>query len=134
MKSPRNKILEKEKEIVKQHHDQIVFDLKRAFLQFITLFLINQGPKYTYEIKAEILKLSKGGFDIDRNNLYKKLRSLEKDGVLKSKLEPSAKGAQRKYYTITPQGQKLLTKSVETLYPLLSSLWKNIIKRPRRKN
>jgi PadR family transcriptional regulator PadR len=134
MKSPRNKILEKEKEIVKQHHDQIVFDLKRAFLQFITLFLINQGPKYTYEIKAEILKLSKGGFDIDRNNLYKKLRSLEKDGILKSKLEPSAKGAQRKYYTITPQGKKLLTKSVETLYPLLSSLWKNIIKRPRRKN
>ena len=132
MKSPRNKILEKE--IIKQYHDQIVFDLKRAFLQFITLFLINQGPKYTYEIKAEILKLSKGGFDIDRNNLYKKLRSLEKDGILKSKLEPSAKGAQRKYYTITPQGKKLLTKSVETLYPLLSSLWKNIIKRPRRKN
>jgi PadR family transcriptional regulator PadR len=132
MKSPKNKILEKE--IIKQHHDQIVFDLKRAFLQFITLFLINQGPKYTYEIKAEILKLSKGGFDIDRNNLYKKLRSLEADGILKSKLEPSAKGAQRKYYTITPQGEKLLTKSVETLYPLLSSLWKNIIKRPRRKN
>ena len=127
-----NKILAKE--IIKQHHDQIVFDLKRAFLQFITLFLINQGPKYTYEIKAEILKLSKGGFDIDRNNLYKKLRSLEKDGILKSKLEPSAKGAQRKYYTITPQGQKLLTKSVKTLYPLLSSLWKNIIKRPRHKN
>ena len=127
-----NKILEKE--IIKQHHDQIVFDLKRAFLQFITLFLINQSPKYTYEIKAEILKLSKGGFDIDRNNLYKKLRSLEKDGILKSKLEPSAKGAQRKYYTITPQGKKLLTKSVETLYPLLSSLRKNIIKRPRRKN
>jgi PadR family transcriptional regulator PadR len=132
MNPPRTKI--QNKDIIKQHHDQIVFDLKRAFLQFITLFLINQGPKYTYEIKAEILKLSKGGFDIDRNNLYKKLRSLEKDGVLKSKLEPSAKGAQRKYYTITPQGQKLLTKSVETLYPLLSSLWKNIIKRPRRKN
>ena len=112
-----NKILEKE--IIKQHHDQIVFDLKRAFLQFITLFLINQSPKYTYEIKAEILKLSKGGFDIDRNNLYKKLRSLEKDGVLKSKLEPSAKGAQRKYYTITPQGKTLLNKSRETLYPLL---------------
>ena len=127
-----NKILEKE--IIKQHHDQIVFDLKRAFLQFITLFLINQGPKYTYEIKAEILKLSKGGFDIDRNNLYKKLRSLEKDGILKSHLEPSIKGAQRKYYMITPQGKTLLNKSRETLYPLLSSLWKNIIKRPRRKN
>ena len=127
MPSSRAKTLEKD--IIKQHHDQIVFDLKRAFLQFITLFLISQSPKYTYEIKAEILKLSKGGFDIDRNNLYKKLRSLEKDGVLKSKLEPSIKGAQRKYYTITPQGKTLLNKSRETLYPLLSSLRKNIIKR-----
>jgi PadR family transcriptional regulator PadR len=127
MKSPKNKALEKD--IVKQHHDQIVFDLKRAFLQFITLFLINQGPKYTYEIKAEILKLSKGGFDIDRNNLYKKLRSLEKNGLLTSQLEPSIKGAQRKYYTITPQGKTLLNKSRDTLYPLLSSLRKNIIPR-----
>lgn len=123
-----------EKEIIKQHHDQIVFDLKRAFLQFITLFLISQGPKYTYEIKAEILKLSKGGFDIDRNNLYKKLRSLEKDGILKSQLEPSVKGAQRKYYTITPQGQRLLNRSRETLYPLLSSLRENIVKNYRRKS
>ena len=127
MPPPRTKI--QDKDIIKQHHDQIVFDLKRAFLQFITLFLINQGPKYTYEIKAEILKLSKGGFDIDRNNLYKKLRSLEKDGVLKSKMEPSIKGAQRKYYTITPQGKTLLNKSRETLYPLLSAFRENIINR-----
>jgi len=123
-----------EKEIIRQHHDQIVFDLKRAFLQSITLLLINQSPKYTYEIKADILKLSKGGFDIDRNNLYKKLRSLEKDGIVKSHLEPSIKGAQRKYYTITPQGQILLTKSIGTLYPLLASLRENIVKRNRRKS
>ena len=127
MNPPRTKI--QDKDIIKQHHDQIVFDLKRAFLQFITLFLINQGPKYTYEIKADILKLSKGGFDIDRNNLYKKLRSLEKDGILKSKMEPSIKGAQRKYYTITTQGKRLLNKSKGVLYPLLSAFRENIIKR-----
>ena len=127
MKLKKNKLLEKE--IIKQHHDQIVFDLKRAFLQSITLILINQGPKYTYEIKADILKLSKGGFDIDRNNLYKKLRSLEKDGVLNSHLEPSVKGAQRKYYTITPQGQELLTRSIATLSPLISSLKEHLVNR-----
>ncbi len=126
MKSTRNKILEKE--IVKQHHDQIVFDLKRAFLQSITLLLINKSPKYNYEIKADILRLTKGGFDIDRNNLYKKLRTLEKDGILKSQLEPSNKGAYRKYYTITPQGKILMTKSLGTLYPLLSSLRKNLVR------
>ena len=124
MKSPRNKILEKE--IIKQYHDQIVFDLKRAFLQFITLFLINQGPKYTYEIKAEILKLSKGGFDIDRNNLYKKLRSLEKDGILKSKLEPSAQGANRKYYSLTPFGKSFLKEISALIVPVIDSFYENI--------
>jgi len=111
-----------EKNIVSKYHDQIVFDLKRGFLQFIILLLINQGPKYGYEIKAEILKQTMGGFDIDRNNLYKKLRALEKDGILKSNMRPSSRGAQRKYYTITPLGKKLLKKNSEILSPLMGAL------------
>ncbi len=116
----------RQKEIVTKYHDQIVFDLKRAFLQFITLFIISEGSKYAYEIKAEILKQTRGGFDIDRNNLYKKLRSLEKDGILKSYMEPSLRGAQRKYYTITPLGKKLLKKNIDMLLPLMHSIRENI--------
>ncbi len=115
-----------ENEVVRKYHDQIVFDLKRAFLQFITLLIIDQGPKYTYEIKAEILKQTRGGFDIDRNNLYKKLRSLERDGILKSHMEPSERGAQRKYYTITPLGKKLLKRNFDLMSPLMQSLRDNI--------
>ena len=84
--------------IIVKYHEQIVFDLKRAFLQFITLLIINRGAKYAYEIKSELLTQTRGGFDVDRNNLYKKLRALEKDGILKSNLEPSERGANRKYY------------------------------------
>jgi len=113
---------EREKSITAKYHDQIVFDLKRAFLQFIILVLLRRGDKYGYEIKAEILKQTMGGFDIDRNNLYKKLRSLEKDGVLKSHLQPSTRGAQRKYYTITPLGKDLLQKNSEMLFPIMKSL------------
>ena len=117
-----------EKKIVKKYHDQIVFDLKRGFLQFITLLIINSGPKYAYEIKADILKMTMGGFDIDRNNLYKKLRSLERAGILKSHMEPSERGANRKYYTITPMGRKLLDRNSNLLFPLMKSLRKNITK------
>ena len=113
--------------IKKKYHDQMVFDLKRGFLQFVTLVIINESPKYVYEIKAEILKQTRGGFDIDRNNLYKKLRSLEKDGVLKSHLEPSARGAQRKYYTLTRLGTSLLRETHDMLYPLMASLRVNIV-------
>ena len=116
------------KQIPKKYHDQIVFDLKRAFLQFITLLIIHRGPKYSYEIKAEILRITRGGFDIDQNNLYKKLRSLEKDGILRSHMEPSKRGAQRKYYIITPLGKKLLDGNSQLLLMLMQSLRENITK------
>ncbi len=115
-----------EKKIVKTYHDQTVFDIKRSFLQFITLLIIDQGPKYSFEIKADILKITMGGFDIDRNNLYKKLRSLERDGILKSHKEPSLRGANRKYYTITAFGRMLQEKNSELIYPLMKALRENI--------
>jgi len=128
----KNKDPEKSQlKIKEKYHDQIVFDLKRGFLQFITLVIINESPKYAYEIKAEILKQTRGGFDIDRNNLYKKLRSLESDGILKSHMEPSARGAQRKYYTLTKMGNALLKKTHDMLYPLMSSLRVNIIQQAK---
>ncbi len=124
----KNKKVEMPKQKIKEkYHDQIVFDLKRGFLQFITLVIISESPKYVYEIKAEILKQTRGGFDIDRNNLYKKLRSLESDGVLKSHMEPSARGAQRKYYMLTKLGSVLLRETHELLYPLMTSLRLNLL-------
>jgi len=111
-------------QIVKRHMDQLIFDLKRGFLQFAALALINQGAKYAYEIKAEILTITNGLFDIDRNNLYKKLRSLEKDGILKSYAEPSAQGANRKYYALTPFGKKLLDEMYSLLRPVMDTFRK----------
>ena len=104
--------------------DQLIFDLKRGFLQFAALALINQNAKYAYEIKADILKITNGLFDIDRNNLYKKLRSLEKDGILKSFAEPSVQGANRKYYELTPFGKKLLDEMYGLLRPVMDTFRK----------
>lgn len=112
--------------IIQKQIDQLVFDLKRGFLQFVTLYLIAQKPRYAYEIKEEILKITQGTFDIDRNNLYKKLRILEKDGILKSHLKHSQQGADRKYYAITPFGKKLFDEMYQLLIPVMASLHKSI--------
>jgi len=112
--------------IIEKQTNQLVFDLKRGFLQFVTLYLISQQPRYAYEIKDEILKITSGTFDIDRNNLYKKLRLLEKEGFLKSQLEPSQQGADRKYYSITPFGKKLFIEMYQLLIPVMGSLHKRI--------
>lgn len=113
-------------DIINRQIDQLNFDLKRGFLQFVTLHLISQSPRYTYEIKEEILKITMGAFDIDRNNLYKKLRHLEEDGILKSHLQHSSHGADRKYYSITPFGKKLYKEMHQLLIPVMSSLHKRI--------
>lgn len=114
------------KDIIKKQIDQLNFDLKRGFLQFVTLHLISQSPRYAYEIKEEILNITRGAFDIDRNNLYKKLRHLEKDGILKSHLKSSSYGANRKYHSITPFGRKLYKEMHQLLIPVMSSLHKRI--------
>jgi PadR family transcriptional regulator PadR len=112
--------------IIKKQIEQLNFDLKRGFLQFVTLHLISQKPRYAHEIKEEILTISRGAFDIDRNNLYKKLRILEKDGILKSQLKPSSQGADRKYYEITPFGKRLYSEMHKLLIPVMSSLHKRV--------
>jgi len=114
------------RDIIKKQIDQLNFDLKRGFLQFVTLSLISQKPRYVYEIKEEILNITRGVFDIDRNNLYKKLRLLEKEGILKSQLQHSNHGADRKYYSITTFGRKLYKEMHQLLIPIMSSLNKRI--------
>jgi PadR family transcriptional regulator PadR len=45
--------------------------------------------------------------------LYPVLRSLEKNGLLASQVEPSVSGPPRRYYTITHTGRKTLVTWVE---------------------
>jgi len=118
----------KKESIIKKQVEQLIFDLKRGFIQFVTLYLIVEKPRYPCEIKEDILNITRGVFNIDRNNLYKKLRSLEKDGFLTSQLQPSFRGADRKYYTITPFGKILFKELCGTLIPVMSSLHERVRK------
>ena len=117
-----------EEKIINKHVEQLLFDIKRGFLQFIVLSLINKRPKYAYEIKDDVYKITGGTFDIDRNNLYKKLRILEREGILSSTEEPSTQGANRKYYTLTPFGKRFLKEVAKLMVPVIESFYENIRK------
>ncbi len=99
--------------------EQLLFDIKRGFLQFVVLSLIAQGPKYAYEIKHQVYQVTGGAFDIDLNNLYKKLRSLEKEKILKSSEKPSVQGANRKYYSLTTYGNKFFSEVLTRMKPVI---------------
>jgi DNA-binding PadR family transcriptional regulator len=118
----------REQKIIHGHIEQLLFDVKRGFLQFIVIALIDQRPRYAYEIKNEVFRITKGTFDIDRNNLYKKLRTLEADGILKSEEEPSSHGANRKYYSLTAFGKKFLKEISRLMLPVIDSFYEHIRK------
>jgi len=120
------KLRNSEQQIMSKHLEQLQFDIKRGFLQFTVLSLISRGPKYAYEIKDDIYEATEGTFDIDRNNLYKKLRTLENEGILKSVKEPSAQGANRKYYSLTPFGRSFLKEISALMVPVIDSFYENI--------
>lgn len=116
----------KDKSIIQRHMEQLLFDIKRGFLQFVVLSLIYQEPKYAYEIKQKVYQITKGAFDIDRNNLYKKLRTLEQEGILKSFEEPSEQGANRKYYTLTPFGKIFYHEVASLMKPVIDSFYERM--------
>jgi len=112
-----------ERAIIEKHLEQLLFDIKRGFLQYVVLSLIDQGPKYAYEIKLKVYSVTGGTFDIDRNNLYKKLRTLEHEGILKSSEKPSDQGANRKYYSLTPFGKNFLKEVSSLMQPVIESFY-----------
>lgn len=118
--------MKKDTIIIQRHMNQLLFDIKRGFLQFVVLSLIDQEPKYAYEIKQKVFQITGGIFDIDRNNLYKKLRTLEQEGILKSFYKPSSKGADRKYYALTPFGKRFYTEIASLMKPVIESFYERM--------
>jgi len=118
--------MKKDSLIIQRHMQQLLFDIKRGFLQFVVLSLINQQPKYAYDIKQKVYQITGGTFDIDRNNLYKKLRTLEQEGILKSFEKPSRQGANRKYYALTPFGKKFYNEIATLMKPVIESFYERM--------
>ena len=63
---------------------------------------------YGYQVAKLLEDNSTGEPFMKQGALYTVLSSLEKRGLLDSKVEPSVSGPPRRYYTITDNGRKML--------------------------
>ena len=68
------------------------------------------GPMYGYQIAKLIEAQSKDVDIMKQGALYPVLRSLEAEGLLTSRVEPSVSAPPRRYYTITDAGREALAK------------------------
>ncbi|MBC8505560.1 MAG: helix-turn-helix transcriptional regulator [Anaerolineales bacterium] len=68
----------------------------------------SEEPMYGYQITKLLEPNSDAEPIVKQGALYPVLRSLEKNGLLSSNVEPSVSGPPRRYYVITETGRQTL--------------------------
>lgn len=86
---------------------------KKGLLSFWILLLLYERPSYPYEMSAEVAKISQGTISVDDNSIYRVLNRFESTGIVKSELQQSSTGPQRRYYSLTNTGKVLLTEFIQ---------------------
>ena len=76
-------------------------------LQHILLGLLRE-PASGYDLKGYFDKSVRYFWAAELSQIYPTLQRMERDGLLKSKVEPSSKGPKRRVYSLTPSGRKML--------------------------
>jgi len=96
---------------------QLELELRRGVVVLATLSQLG-APRYGYELRQA---LADRGLPIEEGTLYPLLRRLESQGVLKSEWRTDG-GAPRRYYVLSAEGRRLLTRLTETWQALNESM------------
>lgn len=84
--------------------------LLRGVLPMLILTLLRERESYGYQLVERLRALGLGG--LATGVVYPVLSRYEREGLLTSRLVPSASGPARKYYTLTPDGESARTTAV----------------------
>ena len=77
----------------------------RNFIKPCLLLLLKESPSYGYEL---LDRLPPFGICRDHGSLYRTLRTLEHEGLVRSGWEPRARGPERRRYEVTVEGEAWL--------------------------
>jgi len=87
--------------------------LPRHYLKPCLLLLLAEGPSHGYELLEQVRRLGIQG--AEPGGLYRYLRSMEKEELVRSWWEPSQAGPARRTYILTDAGRRALLASVDSL-------------------
>jgi len=86
---------------------------KKGLLSFWILLLLSERPSYPFEMRALVEHISQGSISADENSLYRALGRFQDVGLVASETRPSSQGPDRRYYALTPKGERLLKRFIE---------------------
>ncbi|MBL4698363.1 MAG: PadR family transcriptional regulator [Phycisphaerales bacterium] len=95
--------------------------LKQDHSELVVLSVLAIGPSYGYAISKDIAARSEGHFKLSPSGMYPLLTKLEKNGLVTTGwdevkaagADPDSTGRRRKWYTLSPKGQRQLAQSIE---------------------
>lgn len=86
--------------------EEVPVGLPRNYLRPCLLLLLAEGTSHGYELLDQIGAL---GLDrVDPGGLYRCLRAMDEEGLVRSRWEPSASGPARRTYELTDEGREWL--------------------------
>ncbi len=106
-----------------------VAELKKGSVQMLLLAILEEAPKYGFQIIRELREATNGFFDLKEGTLYPALRRLEGKGYLEGRWDTETEGGPRKYYHTTDSGRNALKAAVKVWEELVWSS-KQVLKRP----
>ena len=87
-------------------HDDGPTGLPRNYLRPCLLLLLAEGTSHGYELLDQVSEL--GLERVDPGGLYRCLRAMDEEGLVRSTWEPSASGPARRTYELTDEGREWL--------------------------
>jgi PadR family transcriptional regulator, regulatory protein PadR len=81
---------------------------KKGSAELLVLSLLEDQPRHGYDISKLIELRSGGALSFHVTSLYPLLHRLEEDGSIKGRWVEKAEQRRRRYYSLTPQGRKVL--------------------------
>jgi PadR family transcriptional regulator PadR len=91
---------------VSRRPDDLPVGLPRNYLRPCLLLLLAEGTSHGYELLERVAEL---GLDrLDAGRLYRCLRAMDEEGLVRSAWEPSSTGPARRTYSLTDEGRDWL--------------------------
>ena len=79
--------------------------MRKGMLEYCVLLLLKHRPSYASDI---IQQLKQAELLVVEGTLYPLLTRLKNDGLLRYEWQESTQGPPRKYYALSPEGEKFL--------------------------
>jgi len=91
----------------------VLIGLPRNYLRPCLLLLVAEGTSHGYDLLEGVRALGLGR--VDPGGLYRCLRAMDEEGLVRSNWQPSSRGPARRTYTLTREGQDWLHAMAGTL-------------------